>query len=142
MNVFNIERALQKQKERDWPKLYWAIDMHGCICKSDYKVGSFGGEFMPNARKVLQVLTQRTDQCPILWTASHPEVMKSANIYFKGNDVIFEYFGENPECPSTDMCDFSKKFHFDILLDDKAGFVGATDWYLIEGELKRLGLWL
>jgi hypothetical protein len=34
----------------------------------------------------------------------------------------------NPECPSTDLCDFQDKFYFNFLLDDKAGFDGTKDW--------------
>ena len=33
------------------------------------------------------------------------------------------------------------KFYANVILDDKAGFSGNEDWFLIEKELKRIGEW-
>jgi hypothetical protein len=43
-------------------------------------------------------------------------------------DLNFNGINCNPECPSTDLCDFQDKFYFNFLLDDKAGFDGTKDW--------------
>ena len=39
-----------------------------------------------------------------------------------------DLINNNPEFKKTDICDFTEKFYFDILLDDKAGFEGEKDW--------------
>jgi hypothetical protein len=57
------------------------------------------------------------------------------------HDLQFHYVNHNPECPSDELCDFSKKFYMNILLDDKAGFDATTDWLEIKNELIKLGDW-
>ncbi len=37
----------------------------------------------------------------------------------------------------NDICDFTKKFYFDILLDDKAGFEPELDWLAIANHVAR-----
>ena len=142
MNIFNIERAFQKRKERGNEKTFWCIDLHDCIFVGNYQAGSSGGDFYPNAIRVLKQLTMRKDFVLILHTASNEDGLKEAIMRFKNNGIVMDYINCNPECESTEMCDFSEKFYADIILDDKAGFEGEKDWFLIEAELKRVKQWI
>lgn len=141
MNIFNIERAFADKKRRNWEKLFVCIDVHDVILEGTYNLMNQGANYMPNALKVLQNWTKRSDMSLILWSSSH--VIPTAKVVddLEREGVHFDYVNENPECPNTELCDFRKKFYFNILLDDKAGFVGQTDWILIEEELKRIGEW-
>lgn len=141
MNIFNIERAFSDKKKKNWSKLFWCIDVHDVILEGKYNLMNEGASFMPNALKVLKNLSGRGDMVLILWTSSHDAPIKEVQDSLKTNGVKFDYVNENPECPGTALCDFSKKFYFNVLLDDKAGFVGETDWLLIEQELRRIGEW-
>ena len=141
MNIFNIERAHKRRTEKDYDTTYWCIDLHDCIFRGDYKANSEGGELYPNAERVLKQLTIRKDYVVILYTAATDKGVQAAINRLARLGIKFDYINENPACESTDMCDFSRKFYFDILLDDKAGFVGDTDWFMVEAELKRIKHW-
>lgn len=78
---------------------------------------------------------------PILFTSSHKDAIDRQVSLLPHFGIWFKYINENPECPSTELCNFDSKFYFNILLDDKAGFVGDTDWLIIQHELKRIGEW-
>lgn len=143
MTIFNIERAFQQKKERNWPKLFWCIDLHDVIIAGKYNKFNVGAELFPGAQEVLQNLYARSDMCLILWTSSHNDALKNITdrLYFSYG-IKFHYFSENPECPNTELCDFSKKFYFNILLEDKSSFDGpGGDWNLIKQELIRIGEW-
>lgn len=142
MNIFNIERSFSDKKKRNWPKLFWCIDVHDVILEGKYNLNNEGASYMPNALKVLRMLSNRKeDMALILWTSGHVGPTSKVLENLEKEGVKFDYVNNNPECPNDRLCDFSKKFYFNILLDDKAGFEGATDWYLIEQELRRLGEW-
>lgn len=51
------------------------------------------------------------------------------------NGVIVDFVNCNPDCPTIPLCDFSEKFYFDVLLDDKAGFEAEKDWIKIYNYL-------
>jgi hypothetical protein len=57
------------------------------------------------------------------------------------HSIIMDHIGTNPECESNDLCDFTNKLYFDILLEDKAGFDGMHDWQKIKDTLIELGEW-
>ena len=141
MNLFNIERAFQDKAKRNWEKLFVCIDVHDVILEGKYSLMNEGANYMPNAIKVLRQWSDRKDMCLILWTSSHITPTTKVLEDLEKQGVHFDYVNSNPECPNTALCDFDKKFYFNILLDDKAGFVGETDWFLIENELRRLGEW-
>jgi hypothetical protein len=141
MNLFNIARQFKQMKERNWSRLYWAIDLHDVVIPGKYSKFNEGREFYPGAKEILQWLSKRQDMALILWTSSHSESIWNIVEWFTNHNVIFNWINSNPECGNTDLCDFGKKFYFNILLDDKAGFVGETDWLLIKEELIRIGEW-
>ncbi len=142
MNCFNIKNAFEEKKKKNWDKLYWAIDLHGTIIEGKYNKFNEGAAIFPDAAEVLKYLYSRPDMSLILWTSSHREAvdytLKTLGLW---TGIKFHYINENPECQNTELCDFKDKFYFNILLDDKAGFNGPTDWTKIKNQLKQLGEW-
>ena len=141
MNVFNIERAFRHQKERGWEKTFWCIDVHDTICKSTYERGHIDRSFYPDARAVLQWLNATEDICVILFTCSHRDDIQSILNWLEEHEIHFDYVNENPEQPSNELSNFEQKMYFNVLLEDKAGFEGETDWTLIKSELIKLKRW-
>lgn len=135
----SIIRALQLKKKRGWDKIFFAIDLHDTITWSSYtKNEAAEKEFFPYAIDALQVLSERKDVVLILYTSSYSEYLKDYLDTFTQNGIYFKYLNENPECPSTDIGDFSKKFYFNVLLDDKAGFNPILDWKKIHNLIPIL----
>lgn len=130
---FAVHRAFEKKARRNdwnlWPKMYVAVDLHDVIITGTYNRENIGATFFPDSLKVLKYLSDDPRFCLILFSSSHREIAEKflANIK-KEHGVTFDYFNENPECDSTELCDFSKKMYFDILLEDKAGFDARIDW--------------
>jgi hypothetical protein len=137
MNLFNIQNTFQLKKDRGWDYIYVAIDLHGTLIKPYHSTI----EFYPGAIEVMKWFNSRPEFRTILWTSSYPAEISRTEIAFRSMGVRFDYINENPKQPSSDRADFSKKFYFMILLDDKAGFEGETDWTLIKQELIRIGEW-
>lgn len=139
MNIFNIERAFADKKRKGWEKLYFAIDLHDCVINGTYNKYNSGATVYPDCKEFFKWAESREDICIILWTSSYGSAITEIRKRLRKDGIHFDYINENPECPSNELCDFSGKFYFNILLDDKAGFVGETDWTLIVSELKRIG---
>ena len=139
-----IEKAFAEKKKRKWDKIYWCIDLHSTIITGTYKKDNSGARFAVDAVEVLQYLTKQRDHSLILWTSSYKESTKKIIGELEDNGVKFDYFNENPECENTELSDFSDKFYFNILLDDKASFNMDADWtsiksFLIEKSLDSKG---
>jgi hypothetical protein len=142
MNIFNIERSFRQKKERNWQRLYWLIDLHDTVSPGKYNKFNVGREFYPHAQEVLSYLTSREDMKLLLWTSSHMEAVHDILPWLEQHNIRFDAINENPFEPiETQLCDFSQKPYFNIILDDKAGFEGATDWGFIKKELRRLEEW-
>jgi len=142
MNVFNIEKAFTDKKERGWDTIFIAIDVHGVIIEGKYNLMNEGASYMPNCLNVLRNWSNRKDVTLILWTCSKADPTDQLLLDLENTGIHFKYMNENPECPNTDLCDFDRKFYFNILLEDKAGFDGlGGDWFLVEKELRRIGEW-
>lgn len=133
-----IKRAYDVMLERNWNKIYWAIDLHGVVLKSNYENGSY--EFInDDARIALQWMSVIDENILILWSSCHEEEQVKILEFFKENGIDIAYFNANPEVPNTKTGCFDKKFYFSVLLDDKAGFDPEVDWnYLYEVMLDRL----
>lgn len=136
-----IKRAFKKKRERKYPILYVAVDLHETIITPTYKKNNDGATLYPGAVEVLSNWTKRPDVKLILWTSSHSEPARQQARKLAEHGILFDAFNINPNEPSTDLCDFSKKFYFDILLDDKANFDAETDWLKIKETLIELGEW-
>jgi hypothetical protein len=144
MNLFNIARTFEMQKVKHWPETYWCIDLHGTIIPSgkDSNDKTDKLEFYPDAKEVLQHLSNRLDVIMILWTSTPIERLMSILLGLEMNhDITFTYVNENPHALNTPRSDFSQKFYFSVLLDDRAGFEPETDWTAIKNELIRIGEW-
>ena len=52
---------------------------------------------------------------------------------FKRNHINFKYINENPDIDSSkgNFGDYSKKYYFNVMFEDKAGFDPLTEWKLI-----------
>ncbi|MFA5313805.1 MAG: hypothetical protein WC375_10920 [Methanomassiliicoccales archaeon] len=142
-----IIKAFEKKEKRGYKKLYWAIDLHGTVFDADYLKRTNVREFYPCALEVLTVLASRAsdlgyqDMSLILYTSSNHTEIKEAMEWLRMKGIEFNHVNCNPEFPDNDRCDFSKKFAFDIMLEDKAGFDGRYDWYEVRQALKELGYW-
>jgi len=54
---------------------------------------------------------------------------------WKKKKINFDFVNKNPSENNTSYADFSKKFYFNILLDDKA-FFEPSDWVEISEWIK------
>lgn len=138
MNIFNIKRAFRTMEDRAWKKIYWVIDLHDTVFEGDRTPNQIGGEFYPKAKEVLQRISKMEDVVLILWSCSYAGVIEDTIKWLKDHDIHVDYGNENPEVPDVDYASFEKKPYFNILLEDKAGFEGETDWYLVEQELDAI----
>jgi len=127
-----IKRVMVQKEVRKWDNLYWAIDLHDTVITGKYNKFNDGSELYPHAKEVLDYLYNSKVHRTILWTSSYEDAVSDILNRF---DLKFHYFNINPECSNNQLCDFSKKFYFNILLDDKAGFDGTVDWLEIKKVL-------
>jgi hypothetical protein len=56
---------------------------------------------------------------------------------FKEHGIMPQYFNENTAVENTATGNFSSKFYFSVLLDDKAGFNPETDWVLVKEQVEK-----
>ncbi len=133
-----IKNEFQKMKDRNWDKMFWCIDFHDTIMPGSYTKDDGNNEFYPKAIEVLKELTDRSDCCLILWTSSYESYLEKHIERMKDLGVVFNHFNCNPDCPSDDLCDFNGKFYFNVLIDDKSGFDGNTDWKIVEEVLEEM----
>lgn len=137
-NTFNVERAFKMKAERGWDTIYVAIDLHATIIQP-YRDRI---EFYPGAIEVLNWFNARKDFKIILWTSSHvADVAIFRQLAEKEHGIKFDYVNENPLERNSKLACFDEKFYFNILLDDKAGFDGETDWLRIKEALIAIGEW-
>jgi hypothetical protein len=138
VNNFNIKRSWERKDQKGYPYQFWCIDCHGTLFANNYVEGSFGGAFFEECLQPLRFLSNRQDVKLILWTSSHRPVIDNALEFLRKKGIFFDYVNENPDIDNDKLCDFSDKFYFDVLLDDKAGFYPARDWPIINQILKEI----
>ena len=136
-----ISHAFHKVQSRNWPFVYFAIDVHDTIFKGTYKKDNEGKQFYPWAEQVLRNLSKNPKIKLLIYTSSHEQPARDVIKWLESHDIKIYALNDNPDHTGTHLCDFSKKFYFDILLEDKAGFEGWHDWFLIMKELQRIGEW-
>jgi hypothetical protein len=128
MIVKYIKKVFAHSFCKEWYETYWAFDLHGTIIRSTYK----GTEmiYYPYAQKVLQFLSKRPDIKMILWTCSFPNEIEEYIKRFEADGIHFDNVNENPGISSKhgNFGCYDKKFYFNVLLDDKAGFSPEKDW--------------
>lgn len=137
-----IDNAFKLKEKRGWDKVYYFIDLHSTVVRSNYTTDDIPRDFYPGAVEVLSNLTKMDDIVLIMYTCSHEHEIVKYVEYFKEFGIVFDYINENPEV-KTDLngygC-YDKKPYMSVLMDDKAGFDGETDWikignYFIYGDL-------
>lgn len=120
-----IIRAYQEMYLRKWNVLYFAIDLHGTIIErytgNDIKA-------YDEAEEALEKISSIPEIVPILFTSTSEESLLPFNEWALDRLIFFKYLNENPECLNNKTGDFSKKFYFNVLLDDRAGFDPEVDW--------------
>ncbi len=87
---------------------------------------------------MLQRLSKRKDVTLILYTCSHPHEIVEYLKFFEDNEIHFKYVNENLDCPNTAFGCFDKKFYYNIMLEDKAGFDASEDWDEIDEALNEI----
>lgn len=125
MLLHAVIKAFQEKYQRGWDKLYLAVDLHGTI------IERYTGENLKpyeGAEEVLQALSTMPDIVLILFTSTSIESLQPFYRWCSEKSINFKYLNENPECSSNKTGDFSKKFYYNLLLDDRAGFDPSTDW--------------
>lgn len=138
MIIRAIENCIRLAGEKNWEKLYWAIDIHGTLLKPNFNREEISKEFYPFARETMQLLSARKDIVKILYTCSYPEEIRQYIEYFSQNGIHFDYINCNPEIADGGYGYYQDKFYFNVLMDDKAGFDGEKDWKPILDLVKKL----
>jgi hypothetical protein len=123
-----IRNCLQQAKQKGWDKTYWAFDIHGTLLKPTFRQGVVSTEFYPYAKEVMQLLSQRSDIVRILYTCSYPHEIEEYVQYFKEHNIHFDYLNQNPDVCAGAYGHYERKFYFNVLFEDKAGFDPLTDW--------------
>ena len=88
------------------------------------------------AKEALQKLSNNENFKLIIFSSSYPENIKKYVEKLKNDQINIDYIMENPEIESNRYANFTKKFYYDILLDDKAGFE-PNDWFEIYNFLSK-----
>jgi hypothetical protein len=132
-----IENCFRHAKEKSWAKTYWAFDIHGTILKPNYKPNEISREFYPHAIEALQMISRQKDIVRILYTCSYPHEIVQYLEYFAEHKIYFDYTNINPDVANGGYGYYKDKFYFNVLMDDKAGFDGETDWRAIIPVLKK-----
>ena len=139
-----IMRAFHKKWAGGWkthPQMFWAIDLHGVILRSNYKEDFNDQTIPPAGLRTLRFLSESSNHCLILFTASNQDYIANVKKWFLSMNINFNYVNCNPKVESREYMDVSSKFYFDVLLDDKAGFDMGSDWDEVERTLVSIGEW-
>ena len=130
MLVHWIEKMFDHAFKKEWYETYWAFDVHGVILKPNYRKNHLYAEFYPWAKETLRLMSQREDIVMIMFTSSYPEEIEYYTKVFKENGIEFKYVNENPDIDSSkgNFGFYEKKFYFNVLFEDKAGFDPEKEW--------------
>lgn len=128
-----IRKAYENARSRGWDKIFVAVDIHDTITASNYKATM--PEIIPEAKEAIQFLNTLPEMNLILFSSCYEKDYSTHMQHFEDNDMHFKYFNENPEVPNTETGDFSKKFFYSAIVDDKAGF-DTEDWHELISAVK------
>ena len=113
--------------DRGWDKVYWAIDIHDMILKGNYSK-ELELSYYPDCLGTLRMLSKDKENVLILYSSTWRKQINKVWAELGKEGILFNYINENPEVKNTEICEFSKKFYFNILVDDKVGFDPKEDW--------------
>ena len=125
-----FDAAFVRMKEKNWEKIYVAVDIHDTILRACYE-DEETYDYFPLAKDVLQIMSIRKDICLILWSSCHREKLAEYARHFLDDGIRFDYINENPEVDNTRLQNFDEKLYMNVGLDDKFGFEPETDWEVI-----------
>lgn len=134
-----IEKMFKHAEKHQWYETYWAFDIHGVISKPDYRREKKEILYYPYAKETLQLLSQRDDIVMFLFTSSYPEEIQKYLKTFEEDGIKFKYVNENPEISSEkgSFGYYYKKPYYNVLLEDKSGFLPFKDWKQIFKYFKK-----
>lgn len=115
-----VKDAYEAAIQRKWNRIYIAVDIHSTIAESNYK--NTLPDVIPEAVAVIKKLQQFPEIRLILWSSCYAKDHQTYIDHFAKHGMNFVGFNSNPEVPNTETGDFSVKFYFNLLIDDKAGF--------------------
>ena len=125
-----FEAAFCRMKEKNWEKIYVAVDIHDTILRACYE-DEETYDYFPLAKRALQMMSSRNDICLILWSSCHRDKLMEYSQHFLDDGIKFDYINENPEVENTRLQNFEEKLYMNVGLDDKFGFDAETDWEVI-----------
>lgn len=132
-----FENAYRKKGERNWDKIYVFVDIHETILYPTYSKDETDGKFYPFSKETLIMLSERDDVSLGIYSCTSIKRLTKYLDFFRSHNIKFEHININNETKDTKYADFSQKPYFDVLIDDKAGFNGETDWAEISVFKKR-----
>lgn len=135
-----VNRCLSNAELKGLDKTYWAMDIQGTVLRPTYKKGTISMKFYPFAKDALLMLTKNPKVCLILYTCSYKDEVVQYLKFFKRKGIQFDYVNENPEINAGAYGYYDKKFYFNLLLDDKAGFDPERDWANVNRVMARLSV--
>ena len=132
-----FENAYTKAEKRGYDTIYVCVDLHDTIIKSTYDQSGIYEFINEDTKLCLRELSTRKEICLILWSSLKEDDKFKIDEFLFNNRIVVPQINENMfEC-DTKFADFSEKFYFSILIDDKAGFDPNTDWNLIREWYKQ-----
>jgi hypothetical protein len=126
---FNIDNSFKVKESRNWEYFFVYVDIHGTILEPDY--GGVAKKYYPHAEKTLKMLSDRPDVKLIMYTCSYNVEISQYLDFFSDSGIEFDGVNTYP-VENTRGGDFTTKPYFNVLLEDKAGFIGDKDWYIVD----------
>lgn len=121
-----IERAYRVSSERGWPRVYWALDLHGTCLESNYSTQAY--EWLtPDCLPILKALSDLPETNFIIWSSLHQDDKVGVSAFFTEAGIDIKGINVNPLEASTATGNFAEKFYMSLIVDDKAGF-DPSEW--------------
>ena len=133
-----INNCINNARGKHWEKVYWAFDIHGTILKPTFQSGVLSTEFYPYAEEAMRYITQQKGVVRILYTCSYPHEIVEYLKFFEQRGFHFDYVNENPDVCAGAYGHYDRKFYFNVLFEDKAGFDPNSDWEKVLELVKSL----
>jgi len=131
-----FDAAFSRMKEKNWEKIYVAVDIHDTILRACYD-DEETYDYFPRAKDTLQAMSRREDICLVLWSSCHRDKLMEYARHFLEDGIRFDYINENPEVDNTRLQNFEEKLYMNVGLDDKFGFEAETDWEVVGRVLEE-----
>ena len=133
-----LEESFEVMKKKGWDTIYVLVDCHGTIFKSSYSLENEKFEYFPYAKEALRLLSSLSFIKLIFWTSSYEAEIEKYLKKMAEDGIVFSQVNGNILESSTKLQDFSKKFYFNVGIDDRFGFDASNDWRELYGFLLEL----